>query len=341
MKRLAVWTLVLGLMVAGSAQAKTYKIAVVSWAGWSPCHVADAKGFWESEGVDVRVLTTTDPLQTLSLFNQQLVDLAFDMIGSVVALRMDGTPVSIVVETDWSHGGDKIIVKKDADAAKFKNLPIGVYFNAPSVLYFLGQYLQTVGIRISDTRIIEMESDTLSDNFINGRLSAIVNYDPAAIRAVREGNGKMVATSATYEGSIPEGIFGLDEVLATIPPEDITGILKGWIRAAEWVQSPDNWEEYMQILNTRTFPNDPPYSENDLRAMVDAVRIHDLQMLFERNRTGGGLHEYLRNLKTFLKENQMLKKDFDVADIFDNAAIMDAVGVVEPPETNDAPVVDE
>lgn len=337
MKRIALLTFVFCLMAANLAYARIYKIAVGSWAGWSPCHVADAKGFWESEGVDVRVLTTADPLQTLPLFNQKLVDLAFDMLGSVVALRMEGTLVSIVLETDWSHGGDKIIVKKDADASKFKNLPVGVYFNVPSVLYFLGQYLQTVGISLSDTRIIEMEADTLSDNFINGRFSAIVNYDPAAIRAVREGNGKLAATSATYKGSIPEGIFAFDEVLKTIPSKDMVGILKGWIRAAEWIKYPDNWKEYMEILNTRTFPNNPPYSESDLKAMVDAVRIHDRKMLFERNRNGGGLIAYLNDLKIFLKENQMLKKDFDAAAMFKNAAILEALGVDDAPKT---PVVE-
>ncbi len=325
MKRIAVLAIVLCLAFAGLAHARTYKIAVVSWAGWSPCHVADAKGFWKSEGVDVQVITTTDPLQTINLFRQKLVDMAFDMLGSVVGLHMEGLPVSIVAETDWSHGGDKIIVKKDADMSKLSSLPVGVYFDKPSVTYFLGLYLSAVGINLSTTRVIEMESDTLADNFIDGRFGIIVNYDPAALRAERQGNGKTVATSATYEGSIPEGVMAMNDVLKTIPHEDLVKILKGWIRAAEWVNNSANWKEYMEILNARTFPNDPPYSEKDLKEMVDAVRIHDKDMLMQRNMTEGGLYAYLGDLKTFLRNNQRLTKDFDVGDIFNNRAIMDAL----------------
>jgi hypothetical protein len=56
--------------------------------------------------------------------------------------------------------------------------------------------------------------------------------------------------------------------------------------------------------------------------MLDSVRIHDAGMLWERNKTGGGLSAWLRELKTMLKENSMLKKDFRPEDIFDNEIIM-------------------
>ena len=340
MKRLAVMTMLFSLMIAGSAVAKTYRIAVVPWAGFSPCHVADAKGFWKSEGIDVRVVTTNAPMH-ITMLKDRLVDLTFDMIGTAIGLYQEGTPIAVVAETDWSHGGDKIIVKSDADMSKLKTLPIGVYYNNPSITYFLDKYLSTIGIAISDTRVVEMEPATLADNFIAGRLGIIVNFDPDAIRAERQGNGKVVATSASYEGAIPEGMIALEDVLKTIPQEDLIKILKGWIKAAGWIQSPANWDEYMRILNTHTFKNDPPYSENDLKGMVDAVRVHDRETLRERNRTGGGLYTYLSNLKSFLEEHDMLKKDFTAGMIFDNTAVLNALGVEDAPAATEAPTVSD
>ncbi len=324
--RIAVCLVVISLMFTGIGYAKTYKISVVSWPGWAPCHVADVKGFWKDEGVDVNVITTSNSIDNMTLFKDGLVDLTLDMLGSAVGMYMDGTPVVILAETDWSHGGDKIIVKKDIDPATLKKQPIGVFFNKPSVTYFLGKYLSSIGLKLSDTRIIEMESDTLTDTFINGGFGIIVNYNPAAMRAERLGNGKIVATSATYEGVMPEGFIVMSDVLKTIPHNDIVKIMKGWIKAAEWIKAPGNWKEYMKILNDHTFPDDPAFSEKDLRELVDAVRIHDKDMSFERNMKDGGVFEYLKNLKVFLKNNQMQTRDFEIDTIFNNKAIIDALG---------------
>jgi NitT/TauT family transport system substrate-binding protein len=88
------------------------------------------------------------------------------------------------------------------------------------------------------------------------------------------------------------------------------------------VKNRDNWNEYKQILNERTFEGEIPYSDKDLREMFDSVSIHDSKTQLERNRDGGGLHVYLKDLRSFLAENGMLKKDFTPETIFDNRAIV-------------------
>jgi len=59
--------------------------------------------------------------------------------------------------------------------------------------------------------------------------------------------------------------------------------------------------------------------------MVNAVRIHDESTQFERNQYGGGLYAYLTDLRAFLAENKLLKKDFKPEDVFNNTAIMNAL----------------
>ena len=65
------------------------------------------------------------------------------------------------------------------------------------------------------------------ENAMNGLFKVIVSYDPDALRAEREGNGRVVATSATYEGCIPEGMMVPNDVLKKIPHEDLAKILNG------------------------------------------------------------------------------------------------------------------
>ncbi|MDM8518188.1 ABC transporter substrate-binding protein [Desulfobacterales bacterium HSG16] len=325
MKKAIVIAIISILLTAGSAYARQYKIANVAWTGCAPANVAEIKGFWKEQGIDVKVFTTVTPNESHELLKNRLVDIKFDMIGSSIGQYMDGEPIRIIAETNWSQGGDKILVKKNLDPAALKGKPVGVYFNVPAVTFFLNQYLSTINVKLSDTRIIEMEADALADHFIAGRFGIIVSYDPTALRAERKGNGKIVATSATYEGCIPEGMMVMKDVLGKIPEEDLIKILKGWIKAVKWTQDPANWKEYMKILNERTFKGMDPYSEKDLKEMVGAVHIHSASEQLERNREEGGLHIYLEQLKEFLSANKMLKKEFTHDTIFFNKAIVKAL----------------
>lgn len=329
MKRSMVVSLVciwmVGIVFSSAAYARTYKIGAPAWAGFSAANVAEVQGFWQEQGLDVQVFSIANSDEALNLFKRGVVDFSFDMIGTAIGLYMEGLPLVVLAETDWSYGGDKIIAKQNIGPDDVKGKPIGVYYNKPSITYFLAQYLATLGLQIADTKIIEMELDILSDQFIADRLGIIVSYDPEALRAERDGNGKVVATSATYEGSLPEGMMVLEKNLQTIPQEDLVKLFKGLIKGADWINEASNWPEYMEILNAHTFKQDAPYPEEDLRAMVDAVHIHDADMLLQRNQDGGGLSTYLQNLKLFLSSNNLLGKDFDPEVIFDSTAILKAL----------------
>ncbi|OQX27505.1 MAG: hypothetical protein BWK80_04930 [Desulfobacteraceae bacterium IS3] len=63
--------------------------------------------------------------------------------------------------------------------------------------------------------------------------------------------------------------------------------------------------------------------------MYEGIRIHDEKMLSERNKDGGGLSVWLNEVKTMLKDNNLLKKDFKAEEIFDNAAIKEALQGVQ------------
>jgi NitT/TauT family transport system substrate-binding protein len=238
---------------------------------------------------------------------------------------MDNVPVIIIAETDWSNGGDKIIAKKDLDVSQLKGKPVGTYDTSSAVTFFLNKYLAENNLKIADVKLVQFDPENLADNFISGRFNLIVNFDPQALRAEKSGKGKTVATSATYAGCIPEGMAVRSDVLKEIPKEDLVKILRGWLKAVTWCQDSANLKEYVQILNTKTFEGEAPYSEEDIKGMMGAVKLHDPQASAERNKIDGGLCTYLKELKDFLSGNGLLKKDYKPEDLFDNTAVGEAV----------------
>jgi NitT/TauT family transport system substrate-binding protein len=325
MKRIFFTAICVCLIFSGTGYAKTYKIGTAPWIGFSPNNVADAKGFWKLHGADVKVVNFSNAQEMHNALIYKRIDIAHEMLGTWCGLYMDDIPLTMIAELGWSHGGDKIIIKKKMETSGMKGQNIGIYNSTPAVIFFLNKYLAANQMKLSDVRLVEMELEGLADNFIANRFQFIVNCDPAALRAERQGNGKVVASSASYPGCIPEGYAVRTDVLKQIPKDDLAKIFKGWIEAVKWIKDENNWEEYKQILNTKTFEVEKPYSDEDLKQMVDAVRIHDEKMLLERNKDRGDLFLWLNEVKTMLKENNLLKKDFKPEEIFDNSAIKEAL----------------
>lgn len=324
MKRTVLFATIIVLIISGMAHARTYKIGMLPWLGFSPNNVAEAKGFWKNRGINVKVINFSNAQDMQMALTHKRIDIAHQMIGSWIGMYNDGIPLTVLAELDWSHGGDKIIVKRDFDIGKLKGQTAGVYLNSPAVLFFLNKYLEP-NIKLSDIRIAELEVEGLTDNFISGRFKAIVNFDPEAIRAERKGNGKLVATSADFPGCIPEGYASRKDILNTVPKEDLVKIIMGWNDAVKWIKNDSNWQEFKEILNNITFEGDPPYSDGDLKQMLESVRIHDADMLRERNKNNGGLYGYMSELREMMKKNNMLKKDFKPEDIFNNKIITQAL----------------
>lgn len=314
-------TILLGVMALPAA-AGPLRIGTVAWMGWSPLHVAREKGFWKDRGLDVEVITYDDPIVILGAIKAKRIHLAMDMAGSLVGIHMNGEPVVAIAETDWSHGGDKIVVRKGRRLEDHLGGVIGVFLDQPSCLFFLGKYLAQRHLALSRFRIVEINPRDLSAQFAAGRIPVMVNYEPWVHEAVVEGDGRVLATSADYEGCIPECMWGYRDTIEEIGPESIHIILEGWIRAVRWMGAAGHRDALFEILKRTTFRNEPGLGHGDLSRMMAEVVIHDPSGLMARNRTGGGLYGYLAELKTFLSSNDLLKKDFTPESIFDNRYIM-------------------
>ncbi len=293
---------------AGAAQLR---VGTVCWAGFSGLNVADAKGFWSQQGLEVQVTVYRTNQEVNDALLQGHVDLALDMIGSWMGYYQAGVDIVVLAETDWSQGGDKILARTDFDPGDLRGQTVGIYLNKPSVTFFLDRFLRSQHLAYSDVKVVEADTQALTDRFIEGKFPVIVNYDPQSLRAVRLGNGRVYATSASYPGVIPEGFGALRERVKQFPPGHLAKFWKGFLQAVTWLQAPENWREYQRILNERTFPFDPDFSESDLRAMVDSVSMHSSTKLLERNSPRGGLERYMEDLSAFLLRTGQLRRPME------------------------------
>ncbi len=318
--------LVLVLLCQSVAWARPIMVGVTSWIGSAPANVADAQGFWKEQGLDVHLVKYAEYKDLFRDFKDRKLDLVYDMTGTWVDLHQQGYPLTIVAETDWSNGGDKLIAKNAlADLTKLKGQPVGVYLNRTSVTFLLDRFLKAQKLKLSDVKLVEMEGEPLAQAFVQNKFQLILDYDPPAIDARRKGDGRIVADSAAYPGVMPEGFAIHNDSKAELGHDTLVKFFAGWVKALKWINGSASWPAFQKVLNERTFAGEQPYSAFDLLGMLNSVRFHTTNELVRRNQPGGGMTAYLTEVHGFLKENGKLKRDFSPEELVDASALIDAV----------------
>lgn len=303
-----------GLLIAHAADR--VRLVIAPWAGWTPTLAGETQGLWRDLGIDAEVRVLSDDDQVRRALADGSADLSLAMIGNHVGGILAGQDLVILGETNWSHGGDKVVIRRGVSAADLRGTTVGVYLNLPSVRYFLHRALVANGLSDTDIRIEEVvDTGTLADAFIDSKYPLVVNFDPEALRSMREGDGRVLASSATFPGVIPEG-FAMRR--GTLSPELLERFFRGWFAAVSWSRDPANWQTYAALMRTKAFT--PRTTEADLLTMVAAVRIHDEKVATERNTPGGGLDQYLKDLGEYLRASGQLPATWDAKRVVDTTA---------------------
>ena len=303
-----------GLLLADAAER--VRLVISPWAGWTPALAGEAQGLWRALGIDAEVRVLSDDDQVRRALADGNADLSLAMIGNHIGGILAGQDLVILGETNWSHGGDKVVIRRGVSAADLRGTTVGVYLDLPSVRYFLHRALLANNLSDADIRVEEVvDTSALADAFIDGKYPLIVNFDPEALRSMREGDGRVLASSATFPGVIPEG-FAMRR--GTLPPELLTRFFRGWFAAVTWSRDPANWQTYAALMRAKAFT--PRTTEADLLTMVAAVRIHDAKVAHERNAPGDGLELYLKDLAEYLRSCGKLPATWDIERMVDTTA---------------------
>jgi NitT/TauT family transport system substrate-binding protein len=296
--------------------AERVRLAMSAWAGWTPALAGEVQGLWRDLGIDVAVTVMANDEEVRRALAEGRTELSLAMIGNHVGSIINGHDLVILGETNWSHGGDKVLVRRGVQPADLRGTTAGIYLDQPSVRFFLNRTLRAHGLTDADIHIAEVvDTSALADAFVDGKYPLIVNFDPDALRALREGDGRVLASSATFPGVIPEG-FAMRRGVLT--PGMLERFFRGWFAAVVWTQEPANWSAYAAIMRDKAFT--PRTTEADLMTMVASVRIHDAKTALERNAPGGGLSHYLGELADYLRTNKTLPTTWNAQRVVDTGA---------------------
>lgn len=235
---------------AGSLGAQTLKIAYSDWPGWVAWDIADKKGFFKAEGVDVQLLWF-DYGPSMEAFSAGKVDAVSVTNGDALVTAAVGSPNTMILLNDYSNGNDMVIARPGIASIKdLKGKKVGVEVGFVDHLLLL-KALEANGLKESDVKIVNMVTTEAAGVLASGDVDAVAAWQPNAGQALKAVAGsKALFTSADLPGLIYDTL--------TVNPSSLSKnkaawakVVKVWYKTVDFLKDPKNEKEVLAIMSAR------------------------------------------------------------------------------------------
>jgi NitT/TauT family transport system substrate-binding protein len=302
--------------------AQSFTIGMVEWLGYAGNNVADVKGYWKNSGLDVTVKVYSNSQNLKNAFNKGEVDIMHNVLATSLDYYFEGKDIVVVMETGWSYGGDKLIIKRGKSVKNLKGTDIGVYSRDPGVLYFVDKSLNKKSLALSDFSYEVFDPEMLTAKFADGTYDVVVNYDPEALQTLKKGQGEILTSSKDFSGIIPEGWIMMRSKYNSTNKKDLTKLMEGWIKAVKWINKKKNFKEFFRIVKKKTFIS-KSMGFRDVKTTLNGIKYLRKSELKSENKKK--VYEYFKDLRKFLKKNDMLKKPYNPKYLVDTSILLKAL----------------
>ncbi len=240
---LAVTTVLVGTAACGSDETPApgtsgakVTLAFSAWPGWFPWQVAQEKGLFQANGVDVELKYFDNYLDSLTALSTGNVSANSQTLNdTLISISAPGAArQTIVLVNDNSTGNDQIIAREGiASVADLKGKSVAV--EVGTVDHFLLLLaLQKAGLKFDDVTVKGLPTADAAAAFKAGQVDAVGAFAPFTTTALERPGSKALATSKDFPGAIPDHlVFGADFVAAH--PTEVQAVVKTWFDTLAWI----------------------------------------------------------------------------------------------------------
>ncbi|MEA4838993.1 MAG: ABC transporter substrate-binding protein [Rhodospirillaceae bacterium] len=219
-----------------AAEAGTIKIGVEPWLGYGPLWVADQKGFYKQQGLDVElVMFNTDQDMTAALASGK-IDLIAAATNTTLITINQGVPVVGVLVLDQSFNADAILSGAKISSIKDLKGRSVAYERGASSELLIHYALKANGMTPADIKPVPMNASDAGLALIAGRVDAAVTYEPYISTALKQGgNYKVLYTASEKPGLISDLLIGTPDWVKAHQKE-VAAVIRAWDSAVRFVR---------------------------------------------------------------------------------------------------------
>lgn len=221
------------------------KIGINVWSGYADAFIAQEKGFFKRNNVNVQLVFRREQSETQRLYIDEEVDGVFEVFADTLFHGQEGVPTKTVYITDYSDTGDVIMGRPEFNSlADLKGKKVGIEQINGFSHFFVLKSLEKAGVPEVDMQFEHVPAHEVLKALDEGRIDAGHTWEPTKSAALKEGY-KILATAGEIPGIIIDVLSFNSEIIEK-RPGDIQAIIKSIIEARDFVDS--NKEEALEIM---------------------------------------------------------------------------------------------
>ena len=256
---------------AGSALAgEPLRFAHPTWVGYGPLYIAQDKGFFKDEGVDVRLILMEDSKLRYAALAAGQVDAIATATGTMPLYLKPGLDFAFFGLFDDSHGGDGIVANKDiASITDLKGKRVA--FEQGSISnFYLDVLLGRAGLSEKDIEPVNMTAGDAGSAFVTGNVDAAVTWEPWLSRGKKAAHGHLLVDTTTTPGLIMDVMVARSEMLAK-RKADFAALMRAWYRGVEYMKAHPEESNEIMSKGLGGWLKDP----KDFADVMTGVEIYD------------------------------------------------------------------
>ncbi len=260
-----------GVASAGGALAQGIKVGAASTASDAPIYIADRKGFFRAEGLDVKVANFRSASDMVAPLGAGQLDAGAGSAGAALYNAVArGIRIKIVADKASSppgYGATKILVRKDLiengrykTPADLKGLRFAM--NAPGVsnTSTLNTLLKSVGLKYSDVETVDLPFPDHVVALKNKSVEASASVEPGPAIAVKNGDALVIKSDDEILPNHQIAVLLYSEDFALAHRDEAIRFMRAYIRAVRFYNGAlkdgrfagPNAEEVIAILSEAT-----------------------------------------------------------------------------------------
>jgi len=219
------------------------KIAINEWPGYAHAFIAQEKGFFEENGVDVELVFDRDYTASQQRYIDGDVDGVFEVLPDTMFRNTQGLPSKVVYLMDYSESGD-VIVGSVNSIEELKGMTIGVEgINTFSHIFAL-KTIEAHGMTEGDVFFEIVLAQDVVKKIDDGTIQAGHTWEPGKSEAIAKGYD-VLATAGDFPYLVTDVLVFSEEIIKE-RPDDILKIVQGMFMAQEFTKL--NPDEAIRIM---------------------------------------------------------------------------------------------
>jgi NitT/TauT family transport system substrate-binding protein len=303
------------LIVAGASQAvhaEPLRLSYFVWPGYGPFFVAQEKGFFAREGVEVELINIEDHGAVVAGLSSGQIHGVLGALQDAATFSQPGEPMVCVLLTDVSRGADGILAANDIQSVPdLKGRSVAV-LSGSSQLYYLNVVLKEFGLRQADVEIIDLSAEDAATAFQLQEVDAAVTYEPWLSEGQKAQHGHLLIDTSGGIGEIYAGLVTPVRVLRE-RESDFEALGRAWDASVIYARAAP--EEALDIMRRSLGWDEDPAG---FAAMFDGFEWLDGESNRQSFGTAdqpGPIYETMREGLEVLSEMGELKMELSPADV--------------------------